>query len=241
MSSSAQPASAKLLKKRGSLASAAAESVRTGIFIGKYQPGDPLREISLAGELGVSQAVIREALFQLEQMGLVTRKRNVGAVVTRLSREELRERIKLRSLLECVAATEAAARMESADFEELERRLSRITESIQRNDNFATAQADLQFHRYIWEKSGNRTLYHLLDQLTAPLFAFLSVVRSNGFGEEIGFAPHGPLIECLRSGDRRQIEDAFRSAIENSYDRFLSGMAVGVARAFGWLSNEVKT
>jgi DNA-binding GntR family transcriptional regulator len=242
MNSPARHLPLKPLKKRGSLADAAMESIRTAIFTGKYQPGDRLREISLAGNLGVSQAVVREALMQLEQMGLVVRTRNIGAVVTRLSNDELRERIKLRSLLECVAATEAAPRMKPADFEELERRLSQMNDAAQRNDHFGAAQADLQFHRFIWEKSGNRTLYQLLDQLTAPLFAFLSIIRISGFGElQIASAPHAPLIESLRSADRQQIEKAFRFAIENSYDAFLSEPAIGVARAFGWLSKEAKT
>ena len=63
------------------------------------RPGDPLRELHLARELGVSQATVREGLVQLERLGLVVRTPNIGTHVTKLSRQEIEERVELRKLL----------------------------------------------------------------------------------------------------------------------------------------------
>src|SRR5882672_2798542 len=104
--------------------SSRAESVvmqlRQGVFEGRYPPGTALRELTLARDLSVSQATIREALQQLQYTGLVTRTPNVGSTVTRLSVKEVRERVELRAILEVMAALEASGRMRDGEFDELE-------------------------------------------------------------------------------------------------------------------------
>src|SRR5690348_16783288 len=152
--------------------SAAVKALREGIFQGRFAPGSPLREMSLARELNVSQATIRDALQRLEHAGLVTRKPNVGTTVTRLSPKDVRERVVLRSMLEVVAAEAAAARMTAQDFAELERRLAALAEPIAANNYYEAAQADLDFHRYVWHCSGNEMLCRVLELLVVPLFAF---------------------------------------------------------------------
>src|ERR1700732_3057834 len=59
-----------------SLASQAFTIIKDAIFTGQFQPGQLLRELHLARMLNVSQATIREALVQLEQVGLVVREQN---------------------------------------------------------------------------------------------------------------------------------------------------------------------
>src|SRR3954453_3866906 len=107
--------------------------IREAIFQGRFPPGAPLRELTLARELSVSQATVREALQRLEHAGLVTRKPNIGATVTRLSPKDVRERVELRSLLEVKAAQAAALRMGNTQFEELERRLKALDTAVEAN------------------------------------------------------------------------------------------------------------
>ena len=64
--------------------------LRQGIFEGRYPPGTALRELTLAKELSVSQATVREALQRLQHTGLITRTPNIGSAVTRLSVKEVR-------------------------------------------------------------------------------------------------------------------------------------------------------
>src|SRR5215831_18770049 len=92
--------------------------LRQRVFEGRYPPGTALRELTLARDLSVSQATIREALQRLQYTGLVTRTANVGSTVTRLSVKEVRERVELRTLLEVKAALEASTRMASAEYEQ---------------------------------------------------------------------------------------------------------------------------
>jgi DNA-binding GntR family transcriptional regulator len=210
--------SATLLKpvKTASLSTRVFERLRDAIFAGRLKAGDPLRELHLARDLNVSQATVREALVQLEQLGLVVRTPNIGTHVTRLTREEVAERIELRIVLEERAMIQAAPHFGVPEFAELGRLLQRITEAISRDAYFEEAQADLTFHRYIWEQTGNRTLYRTLDQIAVPLFAFVSIVRgTNRQSLKDVVQSHEGLVDALRQPSRKRIREALHQHFES--------------------------
>lgn len=201
-------------------------ALRGAIFSGKLQLGEALRELHLARELGVSQPTIREALLELEKEGLVVRTRNVGTAVTNLSSTEVRDRLEVRLQLEGLAAAKAAQRMTEHDFRELNRRLDVLSNTIAENAYYESAHADLEFHRYVWQCSGNKLLARTLDQITAPLFAFISVLRSAGL-EDLSEVvnSHAPIVEALQAGNPAALSEAVRKHIGNSYEPFLSSGA----------------
>src|SRR5215813_7754461 len=199
------------------------ETLRDAIFSGRLKPGDPLREMHLAKELSVSQATVRDALVKLERFGLVVRVPNKETIVTRHSSQEVRERIAIRATLEEMAFLEAARRLNREDYVALEGKLRRISDSFKRKEYFDAAQFDLDFHRYIWRRSGNETLAEMLDYLTTPLFAFISILRSAGAGElKDVVAPHEDLLAALRSKKASRIRQAVREHIIGSYNGFLN-------------------
>lgn len=188
--------------------------------------------------MNVSQATVRDALQRLEHAGLVTRKPNIGTTVTRLSPKDIRERVTLRSALEAMAAEAASGRMGDAEFAELERRLGILGAAIAADNYYEAAQADLEFHRYVWQCSGNDMLCQLLDTVSVPLFAFISILRSQGLQRlTTVVAEHNPLIEALRSRDASTIRSAFQKGATSSYEAFLGGGANdrNVAAVFGFL------
>lgn len=191
----------------------------------------------MAREFEVSQATIRDALQRLEHSGLVTRKPNLGATVTRLSPKDVRERVDLRALLEMIAAVEAAPRMTEVDFAELERRLKVLGNAIESDRYYEAAQADLEFHRFVWQCSGNDTLCRMLDLVTVPLFAFISIMRSHGLERlKTVVQAHQPLIAALREGKRERIQAEFERGATSSYESYLDeGGERAVAEVFGFL------
>ena len=199
------------------------ETLRDAIFSGRLKPGDPLRELHVAKELSVSQATVRDALVKLERFGLVVRVPNKETVVTRHSSREIRERVAIRANLEEMAFLEAARALTEEDYAALEGKLRRVSDSFKRKEYFEAAQFDLDFHRYIWRRSGNETLAEMLDYLTTPLFAFISILRSVGAGElRDVVAPHEDLLAALRSKKASRIRQAVRDHIIGSYNGFLN-------------------
>lgn len=198
-------------------------AIREAIFAGKFAPGDPLRELVLARDLGVSQPTVREALLELEKCGLVIRSPNIGTTVTNLTSDEIREQIEIRLLLEKVAAQKACDRMTEDDFRELGRRLGVLTAAVASNAYFEAAQADLDFHSYIWNCSGNRALARALEQIAVPLFAFVSIRRSLESHDLLRvMSSHTAILEALRDRDRARLEGEIGRHGQSGYQEFLN-------------------
>ncbi len=207
--------------RTGSLRSLVYNTLREAIFSGELRPGDPIREAHMARALNVSQPTVREALLQLEHAGLVVRSPQRETVVTRLSAEDIRERAKLRVLLEPEAAIEALPRMGPDEYRILDERLEAIHRALAKDSYHEFVAADLDFHRQIWEFSGNRMLVKVLELITVPLFAFLSIERSRVLKDLARIVrSHDPILAALRSRDETAIREAFRQHIDSSYRNF---------------------
>ncbi|MBL8231749.1 MAG: GntR family transcriptional regulator [Bryobacterales bacterium] len=206
--------------RTGTVKSQVVDALREAIFSGGVAPGEPLREAHLGASLGVSQATVREALLTLEQAGLVQRN-NRETTVTKLSPGDIAERSRLRAVLEGMAGVDAAKRMDRAAFAELDRRLDTIHKALKRDSYMDFMAADLEFHRFVWRASGDQMLYQVLDLITLPMFAFLSIRRSRSLHHlSRTVRSHDPIVAALHSGDEHAIREAFRAHIEGSYKGF---------------------
>src|SRR5512141_1893646 len=90
------------------------------ILVGQYLPGSRIVETRVARELGTSQAPVREALRDLEALGVVETTAFRGARVRRPSAAELLEAFVIRAELESLAATLAMPGLTDADIAELD-------------------------------------------------------------------------------------------------------------------------
>jgi len=207
--------------RTGSLRTLVFNTLREAIFSGELRPGEPIREAHMARALNVSQPTVREALLQLEHAGLVVRSPQRETVVTRLSAEDIRERANLRVLLEPEAAIQALPRMGLEEYRVLDERLDAIHRALAKDSYHEFVAADLDFHRQIWEFSGNRTLVKVLELITVPLFAFLSIQRSRVLKDLAHMVrSHDPILAALRSREEAAIREAFRQHIDSSYRNF---------------------
>ena len=77
-----------------------AEELRRAVFEGELESGTPLREVALAGSLGVSRPTVREALGVLVAEGLATREPNRGVSVSSPDPESVRDVCRARTVLE---------------------------------------------------------------------------------------------------------------------------------------------
>ena len=92
------------------------EALRRAITSGDLVPGQRLVEATLANQLGVSRAPLREAIGVLERDGLISRLPRRGMVVSVLSRRDVVEIYGLRTALETWAIARAC---EEASAEEV--------------------------------------------------------------------------------------------------------------------------
>lgn len=91
------------------------EAIADRIVHGILLPGEPLDEVGLAGEFGVSRTPVREAIRQLESIGLALSRPHRGAVVTTLTEAEFQNIFLVMAELESLAARLCATAMTTAE------------------------------------------------------------------------------------------------------------------------------
>src|ERR1700752_1585397 len=91
------------------------QALLTDVFQGRLRAGTHLVTQELAERFGVSHTPIREALITLAGIGIIDLLPNRGAVVRRVTVEEVREVCQVRRVLECEATRSACGRIALAE------------------------------------------------------------------------------------------------------------------------------
>jgi DNA-binding GntR family transcriptional regulator len=193
------------------------EELRHAIYSGDLAPGTPLREAHIAKQLNVSQVPVREALLQLEHLGLVVRVPDRGTTVTKLTRAEITQMMEVRRHLELMAFRLAAANLTPPVVSELKSHLTRMQAFVSAQDHFAVAEEDFAFHRTVWKASRNEILEQTLERLCVAVYAFVSLKRHVA-GETMKSAvkSHKKLLDALLSKDDARITAGVNEHIDSS-------------------------
>lgn len=162
------------------LAGKVATHIRQAIYSGKLKPGEHIVETRVAREMGVAQSSVREALQQLESLGLIVRFPNRGSFVVDFSEEQSRQAYVVRSTLEGLAIELALPRCTPKDVRHLRGLLTRMRDSIARKDIDEFIETDMELHSYAWRLSGNPYLLKALETLAAPQFAYYKILLMSG-------------------------------------------------------------
>ncbi len=144
------------------MAEAALERLREAIILGELTPGTPLRLEDLAHSLGMSISPIREAVRQLEALGLAEHVPHHGAKVMGLDVEELRELFSIRLALETMAVRRAAELFEPADSARARAQLAAFDAARHSNDIRAAVRAHTAFHFALYEAARSAWLLRLI-------------------------------------------------------------------------------
>ena len=179
------------------------------ILDGRYPPGARIVETRVAKEFGTSQAPVREALRDLEALGVVETAPFKGARVRQPSIAELLEAFDVRAILEGHGAVLAMDRMADDELARLDQLTIEMRDAALASDPYREATADTEFHRLIMRHSGNATLERVWSTLEPFLRTYITIV-SPGVDRRAVADRHVPIIEALRRQDPGLVEEAFR-------------------------------
>jgi DNA-binding GntR family transcriptional regulator len=133
------------------MAGYALEQLREAIILGELPAGTPLRLDELARSLDMSISPIREAVRQLEVLGLAKHVPHQGARVLGFDFDELRDLFEIRLSLESLAVRRAAERFTDADANAARAHLDRLDEARDAGDVRHTIRAHTGFHFALYE------------------------------------------------------------------------------------------
>lgn len=189
--------------------------IRQAILSGALKAGEQLREAHIAEEMGISRSPIREALSRLEEEGLVNKVPFKGAFVASVSPDTIAEIAGIRTQLEPYAVSLALPRMTSTDWKNLRRILEEM-HRVAGHDLVAAIEKHLAFHRYFYERSGNRTLLNLWCDWESKLRLFFIVDHGAFEDSQDVVAVHEQLIKTFRTGGPEEIRVAFAHHVHDA-------------------------
>ena len=170
------------------------------ILDGRYPPGARIVETRVARELGTSQAPVREALRDLEALGVVETAAFRGARVRRPSADELLEAFTIRAELESLAARLAIPRLTVDDLDALAGYVREMQRAAEQDNTHDEATADASFHGRIVELAGNATLERVWRTLEPFSRTYITLVAPGADRRRIA-DEHLPVLAALGKRD----------------------------------------
>ena len=191
--------------------------LRAAIISGKFRPGMRLNESKLAREFNISRIPIREALTQLRENGLVMSHERRGTFVTELTDEDVQRINSLRVVLESEALKLSQSRMTPKVAEKLTSLVHRM-ERGHASTEIDSASLDLEFHRTLWQTSGNPYLAKTLDSLSTVLFAHTALRSTAHESQPWRLNHHRELLEVALGQSKVSPEQAVINHLSVYYD-----------------------
>lgn len=179
------------------------EALRRAIIEGELKAGDPIRQDEIARLFNTSRIPVREAIAQLEHLGLVKNHRFKGAVVAGLSIAEAGEIFDFRCLVEAHVIRLAVPRMMPALFDEVEG----ICNSCEvTTDPMRWGDLNRQFHATLYRASG--LPFHLasLDKAMDRLDRYLRAQLLLTDGHARANIEHRAIAKACAKGDADEAE-----------------------------------
>jgi len=200
------------------MAEAALERLREAIIMGELTPGTPLRLEDLARQLGMSISPIREAVRQLEALGLAEHVPHHGAKVMALDVEELRELFAIRLVLEGMAVRRAAALLEPEDEEHARKHLTAYDEARRRGDIRAAVRAHGAFHFALYDAARSAWLLRLIRPAWDSCERYRPVLLAKGAVQDRHEELDVELLEACATHDPERAVTALHDHLELAAD-----------------------
>lgn len=212
-----------------------ADQIRRDIVAGRLTAGNRLpTELKLCEMFGVSRTVVREAIAQLRNEGLVESRQGVGAFVVDAAKrrliqfgadsltdpEHFRSLFQLRVPLEIEAAGLAALHHEPEHLRRLDAAQLRMEGRSRWGDEWI--EADLEFHTVLAMSTGNEYFSMFLGFIAGHLSQSISAGRIESKLEdivEVTLAEHAAVRDAIAARDPLAARQAMRTHITNAAGR----------------------
>jgi DNA-binding GntR family transcriptional regulator len=176
-------------------------TILDAICDGRLAPGERLTQESVAEKLAVSRQPVGQALLLLKQQKFVSEAGRRGLMVAPLDRDFMRSIYELRLGIEPLAAALAARRAGADDIERGEAMIAAGKEAVRRNSIAELIAADMRFHMYLYELSGNRLFVDVMTDLWNHLRRSMREVLQHREYRKAIWSEHAEILRAIASHD----------------------------------------
>ena len=170
--------------------------------------------------------VIREVFSRLEDLGLVVRLPNKGAVVNELTPEQVRNIYDIRELLETEAARRTLLPVDPTCIGELNR-IQTLHEEATISENFrAVFRLNIEFHRTQYAACSNPYLVQTIEDYARKAH----LIRATKYGDAVHMRAvvkqHWAMIKAMKGSDHDRLVELIRQHLPASPDEYIRIYAI---------------
>lgn len=195
------------------------EQILDAICNGALGSGDRVTQDDLALRLQVSRQPVMTAMGQLRQQGFLVEHGRRGLQVAPVDRARFDAIYELRSALEPLAASLAAQRATPAQLARGRALLAQGRETGTASDPKAALLADLAFHAWIYETSGNPLIVESMQSHWQHLRRAMGEVLRHPQLAQVVWDEHATILDAIARGDADQAAQAIRAHVSTAHTR----------------------
>lgn len=184
----------------------ATDTLREEIQHGVFVPGQRLVEIDLMNHLGISRGRVRQVFGQLQTEGLITIEKNRGAVVRKITREELSDITEVLEDISVLMLRKIGKRLEDKKTKEALKKLLKETQKFRiESTEISSVKAYMDENKRFWgalaELPGNATLFDIRLRLESQLSRFAAEGLIVSRDKDKWISLHEDIVSSLINGD----------------------------------------
>jgi GntR family transcriptional regulator, rspAB operon transcriptional repressor len=177
------------------------KQIKQDILLRKIKFGERISEQGLCKKYEVSRTPVREAIQMLDADGLVENKSHHYTKIIKLSKNDERDLVQIRMILETVSLIEISKHFSVDDYNELMGFHDRCVQALEKGDVVELEQADSRFHLELARRSGNTFLYDAYRRIDAKLSLLQNIESFQKDRSSSVVAMHTTILKCLQDKD----------------------------------------
>ncbi len=195
------------------------ETILDAIGDGTLKPGERLTQADIAERLNVSRQPINNALLVLKAQGFVRDVGRRGVAVAPLDPNHFEAIYQFRTAIEPLAVRLAVARMTAEAAARGRALIARGNEVLKTGDGRALVQADIEFHSFVYELSGNlliaetmRLNWHHLRRTMREVLRYPDLSRKV-------WQEHAAILSAMEQGEADSAAALMHEHVHSAYLR----------------------
>jgi DNA-binding GntR family transcriptional regulator len=208
----------KELSPRSAIRHNLADLLLLDVFTRKLPAGSRLIVQKLTSQFGVSSTPVREALVELESIGIVEFVHNRGVVVKPFGRRQLREIYQLRKVLEVEATRGATGNIDPQELQALDKELAKLQRSSVVRKDWADREmaSDRKLHGLVAAHCGSNRLTEEIRRYERLVQVIRDIVGNELRAQQVAVDEHRKIVSALIENDPQRAAEAMGEHIDRT-------------------------
>jgi DNA-binding GntR family transcriptional regulator len=205
-------------------------AIEEDIVFGVLPSQSRLIEERLAERFDVKRNTIREIFARLEDLGLVVRVPNRGAVVTELTPDEVREIYDMREMLETAAAQRTHLPAPKSVTDTMTEIQERHAVAVKSEKFRAVFHLNIEFHRTQYSACGNRHLVQTIDDYARKAHLIRAIKYGDRAHMKRVVAQHWAIIDAMKGRDHDKLVELIKGHLPGSPEEYIRSYEIRYGR-----------